>query len=144
MMITLNIKTRPINLQPIKQALIKSAIDIESDAKRNITNNGNVRTGRLRASITYALSDMRSEFTPANPASGYQAENPRESDRIKKPEFDMIAKIGTNVEYAPHIEFGTIHSGQGGIWSFLRRAYYGQRSNIIKRFHDALEEGVKG
>jgi hypothetical protein len=144
MKINIGIKTRPIDIQPLKQALIASAMDVEHDAKETIVRNKNKVSGRLGASITYALSDMQSEFTAASPAPGEIAINPTESDRIQKPNREMVAIIGTNVEYAPHIEYGTVRAGQGGIWSFLRSAIIGQRENIRERFKKALTEGVKG
>jgi len=51
-----------------------------------------VDTGRLRSSITSALGE--------------------EDDKI-------VGVVGTNVEYAPHIEFGTVNQSAQ---SFLRRA----------------------
>jgi hypothetical protein len=55
----------------------------------------------------------------------------------------MVAKIGTNVDYAPHIEYGTVKAGSGGVWAFLRPAIIGQRANIEKRFRKALIEAIK-
>ncbi len=54
------------------KALLKSAIIVEADAKKNVP----VDTGRLRASITH---------------------------EVKR---NLVAKVGTNVEYGPFVEFG--------------------------------------
>ena len=64
--------------EKLKQEVYKSALNIESRAKLNVTSNGAVDNGRLRASIT-------SEVDPAHPS----------------------ANVHTTVFYAPYVEFGT-------------------------------------
>ena len=61
----------------IEEALIKSALFVERDAKLNSP----VDTGRLRASITHVTNDFGSK----NPS----------------------VSIGTSVEYAPILEYGS-------------------------------------
>ena len=60
-----------------------------------------VDTGLLRSSITYATALERGQATREK---GTQA---TEKDMIEKPDDDAKLKIGTAVEYAPHVEFGT-------------------------------------
>jgi HK97 gp10 family phage protein len=61
----------------VKNALKKTAQRIERDAKENLTNNGSVKTGRLRSSITHVKVD------------------------------DYLWQAGTNVKYGKYVEFGT-------------------------------------
>ncbi|WHH59165.1 HK97-gp10 family putative phage morphogenesis protein [Petroclostridium sp. X23] len=59
------------------RAIVKCAQKVERDAKKKCT----VDTGRLRSSITHRL---------------------KHEDATKP-----VGEVGTNVEYAPHVEFGT-------------------------------------
>lgn len=61
----------------IQQKLLRLGLKIVQEAKMNITENGNVDTGRLRASLSAEVTD------------------------------DFNVKVGTNVFYAPYIEYGT-------------------------------------
>ncbi len=61
----------------IVQELDRTTLAIESQAKRNLTDNGSVDTGRLRASI------------------------------VRQATGEYSRTVGTNVEYAPGVEFGT-------------------------------------
>lgn len=53
--------------------------------------------GRLRGSITYATT--RRQSNPRNPALP--------TDSVKRPFENEEVWIGTNVEYAPYVEYGT-------------------------------------
>lgn len=72
----------------MQKALNTCALKVERDIKANMSPNGPsapgeapaVDTGRLRASITH---------------------------RIEHDGGESVAYVGTNVEYAPHLEFGT-------------------------------------
>lgn len=61
----------------IAQALLRGALRVEGDAKRNAP----VRTGRLRASITHSALEVQGDL--------------------------LQIRVGTNVTYAPFVEFGT-------------------------------------
>lgn len=65
----------------VEKALMKGAVKVAGDAKKNITANGSVDSGLLRASI---------HATRAKTSSG-----------------EVAARVGTSVEYAPYVEFGT-------------------------------------
>lgn len=67
------------------RALEKCGLIAENYAKRNLTENGSVDTGRLRNSISHEVDD-----------SG------------------QAVYVGTNVEYAPYVELGTGKYTQGG------------------------------
>jgi HK97 gp10 family phage protein len=66
-------------VQAVKDAVNESALNIQTAAKQNLTSNGNVDNGRLRSSI---------QIEPAS------------SDHMK-------LTVGTNVFYAPYVEWGT-------------------------------------
>ena len=56
-----------------------------------------IQSGRLAGSLTYATRRSRSGITA--PATG--------NDAIDKPTVNNEVWVGTNVEYAPHVEYGT-------------------------------------
>ena len=56
-----------------------------------------IDTGRLRGSITYATARNQSSITGSAKAG----------DKIRKPISKYAVHIGTNVDYAPHVEYGT-------------------------------------
>lgn len=72
-----------------------------------------VDTGRLRASITHKV----------------------ENDGIS-----ASATIGTNVEYAPHVEFGTVHQKAQ---PFLRPALIENESRARDRFRQQVERVIR-
>jgi hypothetical protein len=134
---TLKLKMNMNLIKPeiFKKALIESALDVQRDAKNIITNNKNVDTGRLRGSISYATKEEKSQLD--SPALG--------SDMVDIPENEMVVNIGTNVEYAIDIEYGTENNrGKGGVWSFLRRALIGQKKNIENKFIKYLNLAMRG
>lgn len=65
----------------VKKALEEIGIEAEGHAKDIITEKGAVDTGRLRNSITHQVGETESK--------------------------EPCVYVGTNVEYAPFIEFGT-------------------------------------
>ena len=74
---------------PIIKKVLKAGRNVERGAKRYCP----VDTGRLRSSITSVIGEDENG--------------------------DVVVAIGTNVDYAPHIEFGT---SRQTAQSFLRRA----------------------
>ena len=101
-----------------------------------------VKSGRLAASITWATSrDGNSPRPDALP-----------SDKVSSPRKKNVVYIGTNVEYAQHIEYGTknrrfLGIGYGGTrmaaQSFLRRALNDERSRVRKMYQEELHKGLK-
>jgi HK97 gp10 family phage protein len=67
----------------VARDLTRRAINVESQAKLNASGRPgpNVDTGRLRSSITHQLD--------------------------RRPEGGLVARVGTNVEYARYVEEGT-------------------------------------
>jgi HK97 gp10 family phage protein len=92
----------------VEQALINSALMVERSAKIKAP----VDTGRLRQSITHNDYDFGSE-------------NPH-------------VKVGTNVEYAPSVEFGT---SKMAAQPFLRPAYEENKQKILKEIAKAVKKG---
>jgi len=78
-----------------RQALTESGLKMEGDAKQMCTDMGAVDTGRLRASLSTAMD----------------GESPKGGDKVDPPTKDpsalAVLRIGSSVEYAPYIIFGT-------------------------------------
>jgi HK97 gp10 family phage protein len=85
-------------LNPLQKKLVAVGFMVEEEAKRLSP----VNTGRLRASISTNWSE--SGMTEGN--IGAEAE---EGDGVKEPfsKENFTVVVGSNVEYAPYMEFGT-------------------------------------
>ena len=73
-----------------------------------------VDTGRLRNSITFALAGGQANTTSYAADRGKGGKPPATgsySGTAEGGEEDLTVYIGTNVEYAPYIEFGTERRG---------------------------------
>lgn len=91
----------------------------ESAVKQRLTDNGSVDTGLLRNSITYALGGKQAHAVAyqsmrkvAVTVDGKRLMQYRTGSYLgAAPEDEpgqMSVYIGTNVEYAPHVELGTV------------------------------------
>lgn len=89
----------------VRKALEEIGIEAEAHAKEIITEKGAVDTGRLRNSVTWAVGGEKPN------ASGYSGIAPKKDE--------PCVYIGTNVHYAPYIEFGTSKMPER---SFIREA----------------------
>lgn len=118
----------------VVRATNKTAMQVYRDAKLNISGHHGmplkaVDTGRLMNSIavisseTGIVEDINSGKGGKPPVRKGQVEvKATQADRIKKPEQEqgsITSAIGSNVEYAPYIELGTIKMGPR---PFLRTA----------------------
>ena len=124
----------------------------ESAVKQKLTNNGSVVTGLLRNSITYALGGQGAKATiyHANRAKGgaakangqpgaqqdvatgtYQGQAPADE------KGQMSVYVGTNVEYAPHVELGTVKMNAK---PYLRPAIEGASGQFEKAYALAFQE----
>jgi hypothetical protein len=136
----LGIKAGLIDPVEMKRAMIKSAVVVANDAKLLCP----VDTGRLRASITWAMNDFQSPVGVAAagpPKDGEKAKlpvQPTADDRLPMPTKPMYAKIGTNVEYAQFVEYM-----KGGSLSFLRRAFIQNFGRIREIFAAALKRSIE-
>jgi len=112
----------------MQRLLIKAGIIIEGDAITKVP----IDTGRLRGSITYATKGKRSRVR----------DRAKPSDAIPIPSQDNEVHIGTNVEYAQHVEYGTVRSAKQ---PFMRPALDNNRSEITRvlglEIHKGLERG---
>jgi len=63
-----------------------------------------VDTGRYAGSVTV---EMRDRSTPFSMEGGTA---PETQDKIGKPTNPLEAVVGTNVEYGPYVEYGTVRS----------------------------------
>jgi HK97 gp10 family phage protein len=88
--------------EKIEIALEEIGLEAEKYAKMKCT----VDTGFLRNSITHALDGEATAITeytddPEEQSGSYSGEVPKESGSKR------VVYIGTNVEYAPYVEYGT-------------------------------------
>ena len=98
---------------------------------------GNVDTGRLAGSLTYAVKNKQSDIT--RPGPGPHA---TDRDRVKKPQSKYELYVGSNVEYAQHVEYGTRYTGSG--WPYLRPALDDSRRDAQKIYRDELKAAFRG
>lgn len=143
----------------IKGAVDATALAVETDAKNKLKEDRHIITSRLRSSI-HAETKQQQRFS-------YTDDKGNVYDGSLNERFeDMEAIAGTNVTYAPHIEFGTAphvivpknkkflafkingetvfakrvnHPGTKGD-SFMRYAAEKQRPNLQKRVAEALNK----
>jgi phage gpG-like protein len=95
----LDLKGKEID-KAVKRAIDRTALAIESDAKKKLRDDGHIITGRLRASIH---AELKSGVT-----NSYTDSQGRSYDgSLQKDIAADEAIVGTNVEYAPYIEFGS-------------------------------------
>ncbi len=86
----------------IEKALEEIGITVEAYAKLIATQKHIVDTGRLRNSITHAVKSYKGVATYAdNQGKMYSG-----GEAMGTPEEHAVY-VGTNVEYAPYIEYGT-------------------------------------
>ena len=97
-----------------RRALMVIGLKAERYAKANCTEMKAVDTGRLRNSITFAMAGGRANTTSYAADRGKGGKPPATgsySGTAEGGEEDLAVYIGTNVEYAPYIEFGTERRG---------------------------------
>lgn len=110
--------------------LVACAMAVEASAARLCP----VDTGRLRGSITWVTQGKQNKAkAPAKQNDGVQSIPP-----------SGVAYVGTNVEYAAHVEFGTKNT-KGEPKSFLRPAADERRAELpaifTKTFYRAFGKG---
>ena len=132
----------------IEQALVKAGIRVSGTA----ISLAPVATGRLKGSITY-----QTKRTGSRVSGGAQP-----NDGVSKPQDDDVCYVGTNVNYAQAIEYGSkphfigspvkmrkigwryigMHPGYTG-QPFLRPAVDIERGNITKDMALAIQAKMK-
>ena len=89
-----------------------------------------VDTGRLRGSITYR--SQRKQSRVRAPASG--------NDQVSRPGRKWTLHVGTNVEYAAHLEYGT---RKMSAQPYLRPALTMFKHEILRDFSKWVEKFLK-
>jgi HK97 gp10 family phage protein len=119
-------------------ALIRVGMDIQEAAKQNATRS--VKTGNLRGSINYALSNSASPVaSPAKQGDGLSPHGQKDE-----------VWIGTNVKYARRIEYGFVGKDKLGrnynqaAQPYLRPAVEQQKDRIARIIADILGLQIKG
>lgn len=110
----------------IEGALVKAGAMVERQAAALTP----VDSGRLKGSVTYATKKERSDVrSPASP-----------SDAVSKPGDKWTLYVGTNVEYAPYLEYGTVRTRKQ---SYLRPALHEYKHRIVRDFGKWVQERLK-
>ncbi len=102
--------------------------------------NSPVRTGRLEGSITYAVSSPMGNIR----TSPHSAQNIPD-DKVSMPNTPHTLHVGTNVEYAPFVEYGHFTRGKKRFIQgkrFLTRAFDDRKNEFAGVFITAIEQAV--
>lgn len=124
--------------EAIKTALEAVGSQAQAYATAEITAQEAVDTGRLRASITFAVSGdspKQHTYTDKN------GESYSETIDDAGDEKDHTLYLGTNVNYAPYIEFGFTHAFSGEKYParpFIRPAV----ENHLSEFQQIFEQNL--
>lgn len=102
----------------------EAAINVDRKAKRKITADGHIDTGRLRASIHPISTGQHDEFSNYTDKKGNSFEGGTGIDNPK-----LGASVATNVEYGPKIE---------ALDSFMFWAWEQERPEYIARVKKIL------
>ena len=97
--------------EQVDMGLEAIGLQAERHAKENLTRNGTVDTGLLRNSVTHAVSGgspVLQQYS-ADRGDGRGSYSGTVGDASEKAVY-----IGTNVEYAPYVEYGHQQYGGGG------------------------------
>lgn len=110
----------------IVKALEEAGVILEGEAAMRVP----VDTGRLKGSITYATRTARS----------YARGMAGPVDEVSAPHDAYTAHVGTNVDYAQHIEYGTVRSPAQ---PYLRPALANRRGSVTKIVRDTIREAMR-
>ena len=120
--------------QEYMTAIPKALMIMGAQANTFVKEKTPVDTGLLRSSITFATSVGQSAPTTEKGTVAGR------DDIIGQPEDRFELKIGTNVHYAPHIEYGTVKM-KGH--SFLRDGILSNQKRLGSIYGGALRGLVK-
>lgn len=125
----------------VRRALMAIGLKAERYAKDNLTQMRAVDTGRLRNSVTFALAGESAAIDSYTADRGKGGEPPAGgtySGAAEGDDGDTVVYIGTNVEYAPYIEFGTERRGPR---PYLHNAAADHADEYRKIFEDEIKRG---
>lgn len=91
----------------IKRGVDRTALRIESVAKEKLASDGHRKTRRLFQSIHTETTNPQAPGMKSNLNYQYEYEGNSSSGSLKEKIRDDESIVGTNVHYAPDIEFGT-------------------------------------
>ena len=120
-----------------KRGLEAIGLTAEGHAKKKITEEKAVDTGRLRNSITYALAGEETHVKSYKADKGGKDRETYTYDGTADGKKGSGVYIGTNVEYAPGIELGT-HRSAGAV-HFLQDAV----ANHTDEYKRIMEDSMK-
>ena len=120
-----------------KRGLEAIGLTAEGHAKKKITEEKAVDTGRLRNSITYALAGEEAHIKSYRADKGGKDRETYTYDGTADGKKGSGVYIGTNVEYAPGIELGT-HRSAGAV-HFLQDAV----ANHTDEYKRIMEDSMK-
>jgi len=109
-----------------ERALAQIGVTIEGSAIANSP----IKSGRLRGSLTFATK-KDSDRTRAPAEQG---------DAVSTPATKYTLHVGTNVNYAQHVEYGTRNMAAQ---PFLRRALHDNRGKLLKGYKAEIHKGLK-
>lgn len=116
----------------VKRGVDRTALAVETDAKEKLKSDGHVRTRRLLQSIHTENNEGAKYYYEASGIS-----YPGSLDEKMK---DDESIVGTNVHYAPYVEFGTKYmSGD----SYLGYAAVKQDKKLRDRIVEELNKLIK-
>ena len=107
----------------VESALTVAGIILERDAVARTP----VDTGRLRGSLTWKTRD-------------HSGQGMTDAESVSRPNRSWVLHVGTNVEYAPHIEYGTVRMKAQ---PFLRPALNHRKNDILRDFGKWVEKCLK-
>lgn len=128
------VKYDKVTRNKLQDLLIKTSLAIEADAKKNLTANGSVDTGRLRFSIYSDVSKVKALEAEVGTQLSSVGRRSYKSSRGKG---EKNKRWNTNVEYAPYVEYGTYKTPAK---PFLRPAY----DKNITKFNEQVSKILGG
>ncbi len=129
----------------LDRAIRKACLDIEAEAKQNVTDVQAIDTGALRASI-YAITPGANHYGEAAAAAAAAAAEPGAHSGKPNTTFRMLSAmdvkpgegvVAVGAEYAAHVEYGTVHVPARPF--FNRAAIY-----VLRHFDKYVREELKG
>lgn len=116
----------------VKRGVDRTALAVETDAKEKLKSDGHVRTRRLLQSIHTETKEGSKYY--------YEASGESFSGSLNEKIQDDESIVGTNVHYAPYVEFGTKYmSGD----SYLGYAAIKQDKKLRERIIEELNKLIK-